>query len=228
MTMMSRRVQGRPGDRFRRPRPVLGVHRVRPCRSAACAASTPSGLVSLLSKTVCGRVVDRMSSSQLSRRTPSATTAGCSPAGLQENGQEPYEPGKLDAVAFHLDDVFVVGAVEALGGAGDGEEVARSRSQLETHCRSRAASLGGISGEIEQEAPLPASRQLGENGGQRGGMAGGPRQRQNVLPSEIQGSGHGSVFAVLVRARFRSWAERVGLCGAAAPSRYATPDHVTV
>ncbi len=102
------------------------------------------------------------------------------------------------------------------------------RAQFDTRCRSRAAPLGGINGEIEQEAPLPAARQFGENRGQRGGVAGGPRQRQDVLPSGGRGSGLGSVFAVLVRVRFRSWAERVGLCGAAAPSTYATPDHVTV
>lgn len=112
---------------------------------------------------------------------------GAAPAGLQQHGHEPYEPRKLDTVAFHLDDVLVVGTVEALGGAGEGEEVARSRAQLDTRDRSRAAPLGGISGEIEQETPLPVARQFGENRGQCGSVAGGPRQRQKVLPSEIRG-----------------------------------------
>ncbi|MGX1510197.1 hypothetical protein RKD44_001485 [Streptomyces collinus] len=79
MTMMSRLCRAGQATDSAVHAPCWTCTEFAPCRSAACAASTPRGLVSLLSRTVCGRVVDRMSSSQLPPAPPSATTAGCSP-----------------------------------------------------------------------------------------------------------------------------------------------------
>ncbi|WP_372352291.1 hypothetical protein [Streptomyces sp. KL116D] len=69
MTMMSRLCRAGQATDSAVHAPCWTCTEFAPCRSAACAASTPRGLVSLLSRTVCGLVVDRMSSSQLSART---------------------------------------------------------------------------------------------------------------------------------------------------------------